>query len=294
MANVNPYQSAAIKNLAYPAPQGPVVTGLKASTGLGVQKIAQATTNNLTNPQNSTMMDSRVAGAALTQQSGQRALADAGQMVQTSARVGQTALGTQEASIRNQIALRKLSLDADASSASARLARLGEDVKNELLDNNLNFQRDKAGRTLFNERQLADWSALKARGAEELEAFKQRSAELHETKMMMLQQSYKVITQHLDAMTNKALTAQDLETREFLAKAKAAVERKISDETARRAQNASIGRGVGMVVGGVVGAVITVYSGGSGAAVAPAAVAAGGALGASVGGALGEAAGAQA
>lgn len=281
MAAINPYQQSAIKNLAYPEPSSGIAPTLRAQKDMGIQKVAQASTKSLTTPTDSTMMGSRVAGAALQAQAGQSALANAAQSVQSSARVGQTALATRESDVKNQVALRKLSLDAESAKASARLARLGEDVKNKILDDNLNFQRDKAGRTLFNERQLADWTVLKARSNEDFEAFKQKSAQYHERYMQLLQQSNKIITAELQRETAKAIQDRDMQRMEVLAKAKRASDKKLAEQAERRSQGAAIGRGVGTIVGATAGAI---YGGG-----APGAI-----VGAGVGGSLGEAVGSYA
>jgi hypothetical protein len=283
MAAVNPYQQSAIKNLAFPEPASQVAPTLRAQKDMGIQKVAQQQTKSLTTPTDSTMMGSRVAGAALQAQAGQGALANAAQSVQSSARVGQTALATRESDVKNQVALRKLSLDAEANKASARLSRLGEDVKNQILDDNLSFQRDKMGRTRFNERQLADWVVLKANKTEDFENFKQKSALYHERNMQIMNQSYKVIESELQQYTNKTLTMQDLSRQKILAKAQAAMKKKMSEEANRRSQGAAMGKGIGMVVGGIIGVVA-----GWGVGSVPLGIA-----GAGIGGSLGESAGAS-
>ena len=283
MATVNPYQQSAIKNLAYPAPSAPAVTGLRAQSDLGIQKTAQAQTKALTEPTNSGSMDNRVAAAALTAQAGQRALAVGSQQVQSSAQVGQTALATQEAANKNALGLRKLSLDSETSKASARLARLGEDRKNTLLDDNLSFKRDQAGRTLFNERQLLDWAATKARTSEDFENAKQVQMQAHSRNLMLMEQASKVLGSELDNMTRRTITMADLETKKQILSAKNAADKAVAKAKAKQAEGAAMGRGIGMVVGGAVGVVA-----GWGVASVPLGIA-----GATVGGALGEAAGAS-
>lgn len=287
MAAVNQYQQAAIKNLAFPEPASQVAPTLRAQGDRDIQKVAQASTKSLTTPTDSTMMGSRVAGAALQAQAGQRASAVGSQLVQSSAQVGQTALATQEASNRQQLALRKLSLDAESSKASARLARLGEDVKNELLDNTLTFQRDKTGRTLFNERQLLDFAAFKARSSEDFEAVKQKQMQMHNRNLMLMEQASKVLQAELSEMTNRKMTEQDNATKMKLAKLKSNADKKARDAANSQLQGAAMGRGIGMIVGGIAGGVAAYVTGGSAAPYIPAAIAAGGAIGETAGSKVG-------
>lgn len=126
-------------------------------------------------------------GTALAQQSGAEQVSRTQQMVQQSAQLGQ--LGQQEQQLvgQQQLAAAQQAGQKESLDQASRLAALDANAKKELFDNQLQFKKDEANRTLFNERQLADYKAMTASRAEDFKNWSQRSQQMHDRNVQVLQ-----------------------------------------------------------------------------------------------------------
>jgi hypothetical protein len=183
-------------------------------------------------------------------------------------------------------ALQTFGIDQDNSLQMATiqqrkdLQRLGNDVKDKLVDSRLRFEKDEMGRKFTNERQLSDYILSNARTQQEFEA---------ETRALQKQTDQYILT--LDMMENKISQAlkqgyvkekgdMDRALGIELARMKQELQRKKQQEIAKKRNNAAAWQAAGTIVGGVAGAVLT---GGTPA---------GAMVGAQMGGALGTGVGA--
>jgi hypothetical protein len=152
----------------------------------------------------------------------------------------------------------------EARKSEERLASSNALAKQEIFDSAMQFKKDELGRTLFNERQLADWAVSKAKNEEELAEYEQIAHQALERKQLVFDQAWKVLEQDLQYAWQKAEQEKDYALKEKLAKMKQAYERKKEQMEAEAAAAGSLFAVGGTIVGTAVGA----YFGGPGGAVA--------------------------
>jgi hypothetical protein len=133
---------------------------------------------------------------------------------------------------------------------------LDENAKNRILDNQLQFQRDEMGRTLFNERQLADFALLQATNAEDIRNYQQTVEQLSRRKLQMLQAAQTILTQQLEMDYQRESRQLSQEQVLKLQRAKQELQNKIAKEQAERANRAGMNSAIGGMLGGVGGAFI--------------------------------------
>jgi hypothetical protein len=129
------------------------------------------------------------------------------------------------------------------------LSKLGRDIKDELFDKNLAFEKDEVGRKFSNERQLADYAVSRAKSDIDLQksmAAMQRAAKFE---IIMLEAAQKKIVQELEQQSANATREMGQEDRIKLAQYKSSIEKRIARKKAEAANRAMIFQGVGMVVG---------------------------------------------
>lgn len=207
---------------------------------------------------------SPTAGPALAQQMGAQQAAQAGQIQSQAAQrgqqqtqlMGQTALSEMGRQQRQEGFEQQLALSANQRSAADRLANIDKKLKTQLLDDQLQFRKDQAGQDLLNERQLADWAALKAESGEEFAEYAQAAQQVYEREIQMLETANKKITQALEQgyiAKNKPL---DREMRKKLAQQKQALELEIQKKQNKAANKSAIFSTAGALGGAAVGGLI--------------------------------------
>jgi len=169
-----------------------------------------------------------------------------------------------------------------------RMAKLGSDAKNELLDMELQFNKDAAGNKYLSDRQILDWYATRARSEEEWKDLEQNMKQQYMRKAELMKAVKAKIIQAEKQAYARGAQALDQETRKYIAEAKANADRKAREAANKAANSAAIIGAmttIGSVAGGLAGSFL--MPGGGTAAGA----AAGGALGTVLGGAAGTALG---
>jgi hypothetical protein len=194
--------------------------------------------------------------AARTQSEGQIQAQAAGQQQQALAQVGGQMVQQQGMNQQDRLAKLSRSLQEKSRTLTTRLSQLDENAKNRILDNELQFKRDEMGRTLFNDRQLADFALLQANNAEDIRNYQQTVEQLSRRKLQMLQAAQTILTQQLelDYQRESKQLSQDQILK--LQRAKKELEAKIAKEQADRANRAGMNSALGGIVGGVGGAFI--------------------------------------
>ena len=231
---------------------------------------AQATTANI-----------QQLGAQQAGQAGQIALQGQQQQQQQATQLGQMALQEQGRQQRQAGFTQQVELNQQQRNIADKLYKLGKNLKNDLLDKQLTFQRDKAGNALFSQRQLLDYAAEKAQSKEEFQNYAQDLNQLYQRKMQIFEQAHNKVVEALNRgyiREGKELNqAQKLE----LAKAAKALQDKLNrariDAANAQAQTNALSGLLGAAIGGVAAGAV---SGGLGAAE-------GAAVGASAGQTLG-------
>lgn len=221
-------------------------------------------------------------GAALVQNAGQQQAQQAEQQVQQGQQVGELGLAQQAQEAESRLAGLKSGAREQEMGNVERLASISEKAKQELYDDQMQFKKDEAGRTLMNERQLMDYAKLNAQNDEQLKNYEQMANQLHDRKIMVMETAQKQLIERLNFENSKMQQKQDqnlkLELEGMIRSATGQIQRE-KDRAANRKAGWTAG---GAIVGGVIGGV----AGGPGGAKAGAqgGGAAGGAMGGNVGG----------
>ncbi len=173
--------------------------------------------------------------------------------------LGQMALQQQGRQQRQQEFNQKIELNQQDRAAADKLFRLDNRMKQKLVDESLKFDKDKAGRTLFNQQQLADWAIKKAQSAEDFQNYANEVEKVYTRKQMMLDHINKTLNQVLDnnaIAEGKQLDQQSKEkiTRFLIDVKKEARNNAIESANSQATWGAGMGI-LGAVGGGIIGGV---------------------------------------
>lgn len=215
-------------------------------------------------------------GAALAQSAGQQQLDNNEQTAQAANQLGQ--LGQAEAT--QQSAGRIGDLQAGQRNQELdnleRFAELNRDVKEELYDKQMVFERDELGRQKLNDIQLADYTRANATSNEAFEQRSQQAKQAASRQLQMMETAHRLILADLDQKYTAASQAADQQAKIDIVNAKRAADEAMEKAKNKAANKSAAWGAAGSIAGGVVGAV---YGGPGGAAVG---AQAGGALGTGV------------
>ena len=170
--------------------------------------------------------------------------------------VGQLGLQQQARGQRQKAAEQQLTLGEREMKFANQLTKLDSKLKNELLDKQLAFNQDEAGRTLFNTRQRADWVASNARSEEELKGYMQTEQLAHSRNIKMLEMAHRELEQTL--MNGYLRNKQELDqaSKKRIIEAKKQIEDNIRKAKEKANNNRMIGSAIGTIVGAGIGAVV--------------------------------------
>lgn len=162
---------------------------------------------------------------------------------------------------------RNLSFMTDAQRAD--LDRLGRDVRAELFDKRLQFERDEAGRKFTNDRQLWDFNVATAKSEEQLKDRQQGMIQAAERKALLINVAYDKVIQKAEFEWRKADQAKDQASKQRIgayidklkkqqadSQSKANKRATVMSSTATGAAVGSVVPGYGTAVGAGVGFVV--------------------------------------
>ena len=216
-------------------------------------------------------------GAQQAQQSGAIQMQAASRTNEQVSQVGQMALQEDKMQKNQELFTRQQAITQKNRAYTNQLAGMDNNLKDQLLDQQLSFRTDEFGRTLFNERQLADFAVMQATSQADLDKFEQTVNQQSQRRMQILQTAQAKIKQALEQNFMREGQALDQQTRMALAKMKQEAEAKIRKEKNKRNGRAA------MFQGG-----LTILGAGAGALIAgPGGYAAGASAGAALGGGVG-------
>lgn len=126
-------------------------------------------------------------GSQQAQVAGKQALAVGAKAQQQQQQIGQ--VGLEQAGVESQARIGEATrgVSKQERGFANRLNRLSEDSKMELLDEQMVFRTDEAGRAMMNERQMADWAMANARSNEEYQDYIQTIGQMHGRKIQLLE-----------------------------------------------------------------------------------------------------------
>jgi len=235
---------------AMPAANQKVATGLQEAQATQLQSaIAQA---------------SPAAGASTAQQVGaQQATALAAPQLQAQQanqqQVGQAAsLAQNQAQTESaqRVGAKESGLNQTNINNNNRLATLDNDIKNQLLDQQLKFNKDERGRVLLNDRQLADAAILTAKNQEDLMNYKQSITQMNERKLQTMQTAYNQLAQAMRTGYDQDGQVLNYNTKVEIKNMMTDAQKAIQSEKNRQAANAAAWTAAGTIVGTVVGGVV--------------------------------------
>lgn len=215
----------------------------------------------------------QVAGQAQIQQQA------AQQTVKQQQQVQQLGMQEEQMTQKKALADRAMRLQRQQRQSEASLFGLNEGLKNRLMDDQLKFQTDELGRTLFNERQMLDYAVSKAKSAEDFANYQQKVTILAKRKSQALQTAHARIEQALKQEFTKSESAKDRDLQTKLIKQKLALEEKIKKAQADAANRAAMFNAAGTIIGAGLGAAASIFV----PALAPALISGGAALGGGIG-----------
>lgn len=165
-----------------------------------------------------------------------------------------------------------------------QFGNLSRELEATLLQEQLQFQKDEIGRTLFTERQLLDYKVSQAKTQNDMEAYRQQVSLIAKRKRAILDTLRAQVEMQLKNEFQKAEQEKDQALTEKLYRAKAELERRLAEERAGAMSRGMMFQGMGTLVGIGAGIALAPATGGMSLAVA-------GSLGGAMGGGFGTTAG---
>lgn len=240
----------ALQNLQkqLPVASEKLAKGMQAARDIQIQQaVAKAPTGTTIAP------TAQQTAAAATAQTGQQQIGQAQQMVQQAGQIGQLQLSEQQMAAQQKIAGAQQTARQQEMTNVERLGRLDLAAKKELYDKQLQFQKDEAGRTLFNQRQLADYALQNAQSDEQFKDWAQKAEQLNKRNLQALEASYALIIEDLNYKWQLAEQSNDQRAKVEIQKMKAAAEEAMRRKQAKAANMTSMWGAIGTVGGAVVG-----------------------------------------
>lgn len=158
-----------------------------------------------------------------------------------------------------------------------QLQQLNSQVKANLYDKAMKFEKDELNRTMWKTSQLMDYAVRKTQRAQDYRNLEQRVGTMQKRRTTMLRVAQAKIEQSLKQEFDKTEATRDKELTDRLMKARAEVAKKIQDNKNKAAEQSAAWISGGEIVGAVIGAMI------------PGAGLAGAYVGGKIGGAIGAA-----
>jgi hypothetical protein len=167
--------------------------------------------------------------------------------------VGQVGLQQQQLQNVQQLGRQESALAGRQRSQAVRLSQLDNKLKQDLLDKQLQFNKDERGRVLFSERQLADAAILTARSQQEFEMYKQRAEQVTRRKLQAMEYAAKVMENTLTSGRDAEGRQLDQQSRLQIKQEVAAAERAIQDEIRKQQNKSAMWGAAGTILGATAG-----------------------------------------
>lgn len=221
-------------------------------------------------------------GAQQAQQAGAIQVQTAQKTAQQTAQVGQMALQEDRMQKNQELFTRQQALSQRNRGLTNQLAQLDTRLKDQLIDQQLSFKQDEFGRTIWNERQLADFAILQAKTQVDLDKFEQTMEQQSRRRLQIMSAVQAKLKQTLEQNYMRQGQELDQQTRQYIAQMARQAREKEAAERSRRNSFGAILQGGLTVAGAAAGWMIAGPAGGM------AAQALGASIGAQVGGGTGQ------
>jgi hypothetical protein len=168
--------------------------------------------------------------------------------------IGKEALTEQSVGAKERLTEKKIALKTKSRQLASQLGRLDTKVKNQLLDDNMKFETDELGRTLFNLDNLLDFKLTVATDENELKDAIQKVEQLSRKRDKMLEISLRKIKMEQSHIQKKALTAENQAMIKRLKLAEHYLTMKAERERSRKKNRGAKAAAVMSVMGSAAGA----------------------------------------
>lgn len=250
---------AALQNLQkqLPVASQKVASGIQAARDIQLQQaVAKAPTGAAIAPA------AQQTAAAATAQTGAQQVEAAKQMVQQAGQLGQLQLGEQQLAAQQRAAQQQQAARQQEMTNVEKLGRLDMAAKQELYDKEMQFKKDEAGRTLFNERQLADYAIRNARSEEEYKRYAQDAELLARRDLQATEAAFKLVMEDLKSKWQLAEQRQDQAAKEEIARIEAAARAAMEKKRNKAANSAAMWQAGGQLATVAVTAGVIAVTGG--------------------------------
>lgn len=193
-------------------------------------------------------------GAQQAQQAGQIQLGAKKQQMAQAQQIGQMGLQQMGREQRQTGFEQQLTLSDKQREFANKLNRLDSRLKNQLLDNQLEFRKDKANQTLLNERQMLDYALMNAKSNEDFENYRQAAQQASKKELLMLEVANQKITQALNQGYIEGKGKLDRNLQKELRQRKKDIEDRIRREKEEAKNRAMMWSAGGAIIGGAIGA----------------------------------------
>lgn len=194
------------------------------------------------------------AGAQATAAQAQPLLQVQQQGQQQAAQLGQLAVQQQQADVQKQLQERQFNMQKSARDMEKELANLNQGLKNRLVDEQFNFQKDELGRTSFNERQLVDYKLATAKSNLELRELEQKMRQGHQRRLQVLKAAQAKLEAELKQEFSKGQQELDQAQAKELAEASRRMKEKIRRAEAEARNRGSLISSAFTIGGAILGA----------------------------------------
>ncbi len=264
MATTQSPRAAALQNLSkqMPVANSRIATQQQAGRDIQLQQAVQKAP-----PQQNIATAAQETGAAIAANAGQQMVQNAAAQIKQQGQLGTIGLQEEQDQLQQGQATARLGARESSLNNVSKLAALDERAKSELYDKQIQFDKDEAGRTLFNERQLADYAKSSAISDEQAANYGQLIDQNSKRKLQLMETAYNKV---VEDMTQKYAVAKqngDQQTQLEIVNLKRAMEERIRDEknaaANKAARNGAIGTIGGSIAGGLLGGASGAQAGGA-------------------------------
>lgn len=224
-------------------------------------------------PQGSGVAQAQQVGAEQAANTGQQTLATQEQGQKDQAQLAQVGAQQQSNDVQNTLTGLQQGTQKQQQDQVAQFAAISAKAKQESFDSRLQFQKDEAGRTFLNQRQMADYAKLQSATQDQMKTYAQQATEANQAQIQVLTTMNNKLRDSLQNQATRDAEGLSKMSDQDIYKMQVDVQQRLAKAKADAANTGAIWGAGGTIVGAVVGGV---FGGSAGAQVGGMAGGAGG------------------
>jgi hypothetical protein len=150
---------------------------------------------------------------------------------------------------------RSMGIGANLRKQEQQLQRLNSNIKANLYDQAMQFEKDEIGRTKWKTSQLMDYAARKLARAQDYRKMEMQVGMMQKRRTQLLRTAQARIEQSLKQEFTKTEAARDRDLTDRLTKAAAEIKKKRAQDEAKARERSALWGSVGEIVGTVIGTI---------------------------------------